>query len=304
MSTTPPSSTKGAPRLAIFSRASSDVRANISPRSISSRLHASKSASSAGKTKRTKSSQSDAIEIGASGRCLSASPAARSSSRSPIIVVAELRAMSSVSAWIAAAHTDAEPSSRSSRSYATRRADAKGRARSWWAGLAAMYWSIGSTSSIFARRDVVEVLAAEISARAASTRRVCAGWLTARRALRSVGARDAQPGGGYGNLARAARRRRQRVPERLYGAAERRADQPHKGKVGQLKELSIAIGSHVKEDNRLLGDLDNSFDSAGSLLSGTMKRLGSLADSGGNRHMLYLALFVIFVLLLVYKLFR
>ena len=35
-----------------------------------------------------------------------------------------------------------------------------------------------------------------------------------------------------------------------------------------------------------------------------MKRLGSLADSGGNRHMLYLALFVIFVLLLVYKLFR
>ena len=70
------------------------------------------------------------------------------------------------------------------------------------------------------------------------------------------------------------------------------------------KELSIAIGSHVKEDNRLLGDLDNSFDSAGSLLSGTMKRLGSLADSGGNRHMLYLALFVIFVLLLVYKLFR
>ena len=62
----------------------------------------------------------DAIEIGASGRCFSASPAARSSSRSPIIVVAELRAMSSVSAWIAAAHTDVEPSSRSSRSYATR----------------------------------------------------------------------------------------------------------------------------------------------------------------------------------------
>ena len=69
-------------------------------------------------------------------------------------------------------------------------------------------------------------------------------------------------------------------------------------------EYTIAIGSHVKEDNRLLGDLDNSFDSAGSLLSGTMKRLGNLADSGGNRHMLYLALFVIFVLLLVYKLFR
>ena len=44
------------------------------------------------------------------------------------------------------------------------------------------------------------------------------------------------------------------------------------GKVTQLRELSIQIGSHVREDNRMLGDLDGSFDTTGGLLGGTMKR--------------------------------
>ena len=102
------------------------------------------------------------------------------------------------------------------------------------------------------------------------------------------------PGGGYGNPGARSRGGAGNAYQNDY--MEQQNDEQINliaGKVGQLKELSIAIGSH-----------DNSFDSAGSLLSGTMKRLGSLADSGGNRHMLYLALFVIFVLLLVYKLFR
>lgn len=76
------------------------------------------------------------------------------------------------------------------------------------------------------------------------------------------------------------------------------------GKVGQLKELSIAIGSHVREDNKLLGEIDNSFDTTGGLLGGTMKRLGNLTSSNDNRHMLYLVVFVVFVFLLVYKLTR
>ena len=76
------------------------------------------------------------------------------------------------------------------------------------------------------------------------------------------------------------------------------------GKVTQLKELSIAIGSHVKEDNRLLGDLDNNFDTAGGMLGGTMKRLGALTTSKDSRHMLYLGLFVFVVFLLVWKLAR
>ena len=72
------------------------------------------------------------------------------------------------------------------------------------------------------------------------------------------------------------------------------------GKVSALKDISIQIGNHIKEDNRLLGDLDNSFDSTGNLLGGTMKRLSRLAQSGGGCHMTYLAAFVMFVFLLMW----
>jgi|TARA_B100000524_G_C23581911_1_gene345700 blocked-early-in-transport protein 1 len=73
------------------------------------------------------------------------------------------------------------------------------------------------------------------------------------------------------------------------------------GKVSQLKQLSIDIGSHVRDDNRMLNDLDGNFDSASSLLNGTMKRLGSLVGSKDSRHMLILALFVVFVFLLMWR---
>lgn len=38
------------------------------------------------------------------------------------------------------------------------------------------------------------------------------------------------------------------------------------GKVSQLKQLSIDIGAHVKDDNRMLNDLDGSFDSVRAFL--------------------------------------
>ena len=110
------------------------------------------------------------------------------------------------------------------------------------------------------------------------------------------------PGGGYGNPGNA-RSRSGAAYQNDY--MEQQNDEQINliaGKVGQLKELSIAIGSHVKEDNRLLGDLDNSFDSAGSLLSGTMKRLGKLSSGQGSGTMCYLAVFVLFVFLLLWRL--
>ena len=72
------------------------------------------------------------------------------------------------------------------------------------------------------------------------------------------------------------------------------------GKVSALKDISIQIGAHIKEDNSLLGDLDNSFDATGGLLGGTMKRLGRLAQSGGGWHMTQLAAFVFFVFLFMW----
>ena len=73
-------------------------------------------------------------------------------------------------------------------------------------------------------------------------------------------------------------------------------------KVSQLKELSIQIGADVREQNHLLGDLDNSFDNTGGLLGGTMKRLGALSKNGGDCAMVYLAVFVFFVFVMLWRL--
>ena len=74
------------------------------------------------------------------------------------------------------------------------------------------------------------------------------------------------------------------------------------GKVETLKQLSIQINGHIKEDNNILSDLDNSFDSTSGLLGGTMKRLGNLAQSSGGNVMCYLAVFVMVVFLLLWRL--
>ena len=74
------------------------------------------------------------------------------------------------------------------------------------------------------------------------------------------------------------------------------------GKVSALKDISIQIGGHIKEDNRLLDDMGGGFDNASGLLGGTMKRLGNLSKSGGGWHMAYLAGFVLFVFLLLWRL--
>jgi len=67
------------------------------------------------------------------------------------------------------------------------------------------------------------------------------------------------------------------------------------GKVSALKEMTIQIGDHVRNDNAMLDGMGSEFDRTNSLLSGTMKRLDALAQTKNGRHMIYLALFVIVV---------
>ena len=76
------------------------------------------------------------------------------------------------------------------------------------------------------------------------------------------------------------------------------------GKVAQLKQLSIDIKDHVRDDNKMIGDLDGSFDSTGGLLQGTMKRMGTMLNGKDSRHMLFLAIFVVVTLLLLYRMMR
>lgn len=75
-------------------------------------------------------------------------------------------------------------------------------------------------------------------------------------------------------------------------------------KVTQLKDLSNAIHIDMKDQNNMLNDINGGFDSAGSLLGGTMKRLTALTKGGGSCTMMYLAMFVFFVFLLLWRLTR
>ena len=76
------------------------------------------------------------------------------------------------------------------------------------------------------------------------------------------------------------------------------------GKVSALKDISSQISIHIKGDNKMLDELDNSFDSTNNMLGGTMKRLNTLANSAGGGNMLYLIMFVVAVFLILWRMTR
>uniref|UniRef100_A0A914UJE5 t-SNARE coiled-coil homology domain-containing protein n=1 Tax=Plectus sambesii TaxID=2011161 RepID=A0A914UJE5_9BILA len=75
-------------------------------------------------------------------------------------------------------------------------------------------------------------------------------------------------------------------------------------KVSALKSLTIQIGDEVRDQNRLLSDMDTEFDSSGSLLGSTMRRLGIVSKAGGHKLMCYLILFALFVFMIIWYLAR
>ncbi|VDK50638.1 unnamed protein product [Anisakis simplex] len=76
------------------------------------------------------------------------------------------------------------------------------------------------------------------------------------------------------------------------------------GKVAALKKITIAIGDDVREQNRLLNEMDSDFDASRGLLGTTMGKLGRVAKAGGKNLLCYLVLFSLFVFLLIYYLVR
>lgn len=68
-----------------------------------------------------------------------------------------------------------------------------------------------------------------------------------------------------------------------------------KGKITALKSLSIDIGSEVREHNRYLRDVDDTFDSTSGLLGKSINNVLKLARSGSRYHLFYLFLFCLFV---------
>lgn len=76
------------------------------------------------------------------------------------------------------------------------------------------------------------------------------------------------------------------------------------GKVAALKKITIAIGDDVRDQNRLLNEMDSDFDASKSLLGSTMRRLGIVSRSGGKSMLCYLVLFSLVVFIIIYYLVR
>ena len=70
--------------------------------------------------------------------------------------------------------------------------------------------------------------------------------------------------------------------------------------VARLKGLTIDIGNEVREQNSLLDGMGDDFASTSDLLAGSLRRIGTMLESGGAKHMCYMVMFVVFVMVFLY----
>lgn len=66
-------------------------------------------------------------------------------------------------------------------------------------------------------------------------------------------------------------------------------------KVNVLKFFAIDIGNEVREQNKMLNNMDDDFDKSGGFLGATMKRVQMMARAGHNRYIFYLLAFCLLV---------
>lgn len=70
--------------------------------------------------------------------------------------------------------------------------------------------------------------------------------------------------------------------------------------VARLKGLTIDIGNEVREQNSLLDNMGDGFSNVGVMLTGSLSRMGVMLERGGAKHMCYLVVFVVFVMVFLY----
>ncbi|ESO12975.1 hypothetical protein HELRODRAFT_159569 [Helobdella robusta] len=73
-----------------------------------------------------------------------------------------------------------------------------------------------------------------------------------------------------------------------------------KNKVGLLKKVTIDIGHEVREQNKLLKEMDDDFDKSTGFLKSTMARVKKIAKSGHFYIYIYLLLFAAFVFFVIW----
>ncbi|KAM4688791.1 BET1 homolog [Discoglossus pictus] len=86
----------------------------------------------------------------------------------------------------------------------------------------------------------------------------------------------------------------------VYEEENERLAESLKMKATALKSLSIDIGTEVKYHNKLLGEMDSDFDSAGGFLGSTMGRLKKLSRGSQAKLFCYMMLFALFVFFVIY----
>jgi blocked-early-in-transport protein 1 len=74
--------------------------------------------------------------------------------------------------------------------------------------------------------------------------------------------------------------------------------------VARLKGLTIDIGNEVREQNSLLDQMQDGFSSTGDLLAGSLKKIGTMLQSGGAKHMMYMVGFIVGVMVLLWVLMK
>ena len=74
--------------------------------------------------------------------------------------------------------------------------------------------------------------------------------------------------------------------------------------VARLKGLTIDIGNEVREQNSLLDNMGDGFESTRDMLAGSLRRIGTMLESGGTKHMCYMVVFCVVVMLVLYWLMK
>ena len=70
--------------------------------------------------------------------------------------------------------------------------------------------------------------------------------------------------------------------------------------VARLKGLTIDIGNEVREQNSLLDNMGDGFLNTRDLLQGSLRRIGTMLESGGTKHMCYMVAFAVFVMVFLW----
>ncbi|NXE24506.1 BET1 protein, partial [Cochlearius cochlearius] len=86
----------------------------------------------------------------------------------------------------------------------------------------------------------------------------------------------------------------------VYEEENERLTESLRTKVSAIKSLSIEIGTEVKNQNKMLSEMDNDFDSTGGLLGATMGRLRTLSRGSQTKLLCYMMLFALFVFFVIY----